>query len=503
MSSKELALLKEQLELFLLSHPQTIISDPRAGWIRLEDSRFCFEVQFGKLIFTLWNSEQSVTRRICGIEQCDRDRLVLRTAYGGIPSIEMVFDANLSSGAIAEKRAARRKFPSKLLRMLRLFCPEIRVDRVTSGRDLSRSFSEHYCRGIGVEGNRQWALFGVNACEDQVTIDACLSFALIWLEELRRAQGRQVVAGLKLLIPVGRSETLTTRAAFLQQSGLRVDVLAYEDRNGLGCFLDLADYGNLDTRLSRVDRVPLPLEQIPCHLLPPAVRSRLELIEIIHRPASAMFSIRYRGLEFARLSDERHPKLTFGVGAMETLYDRSLENELSRLIDNLESIRRPGSLLPLHPFYRLQSERWLESLVLSDIRRIQFDLDPNFVYPQVPAFSGLDRGVIDILTLTRDRRLAVVELKVTEDINLPLQALDYWTRVKWHHGRGDFERQGYFSGVKVGPQSPVVLLVCPSFRFHSTTEGILKYFPREIEVIKVGINENWREGIQVLYRRRA
>jgi len=34
--------------------------------------------------------------------------------------------------------------------------------------------------------------------------------------------------------------------------------------------------------------------------------------------------------------------------------------------------------------------------------------------------------MIDVLTLTRDGRLAVVELKADEDIHLPLQGLDYW-----------------------------------------------------------------------------
>ncbi|MGB7621896.1 MAG: hypothetical protein WBN92_06055, partial [Terriglobia bacterium] len=366
-----------------------------------------------------------------------------------------------------------------------------------------RSFSEHYCRGVGIEKNRHWAVFGVNPFEDQSTIDGCLSFGLIWVNEMRKDKNRRSPVGLKLLVPEGRSATLAARAAYLQGAGLRVDLLEYDEAIREVTPIDLADLGNVETKLSRVDQVPLPSDKIPLEFLPLPIRSQLDSIEIVHRPASGLFSFRFHGLEFARLGDERLSELKFGVGRMEKRYEEGLEKELSSLIRQLQSIRRPGSLLPMHPYYSLQSERWLESLVLSDIRQISFDLDPGFVYPQVPAFSGLDRGVIDILTLTRQRRLAVIELKVAEDINLPLQALDYWTRVKWHHAHGDFERRGYFSGGKAGPQSPILFLVSPAFRFHSTTEGILKYFPREIEVIKVGINENWREGIQVMYRRRV
>jgi len=33
-------------------------------------------------------------------------------------------------------------------------------------------------------------------------------------------------------------------------------------------------------------------------------------------------------------------------------------------------------------------------------------------------------------------------LKVQEDINLPLQGLDYWLRVKWLQERGQFQPFG-------------------------------------------------------------
>ena len=51
--------------------------------------------------------------------------------------------------------------------------------------------------------------------------------------------------------------------------------------------------------------------------------------------------------------------------------------------------------------------------------------------------------------MTRDGRLAVVELKADEDIHLPLQGLDYWSRVEWHHARGEFLKFGYFGGAGV------------------------------------------------------
>ena len=58
------------------------------------------------------------------------------------------------------------------------------------------------------------------------------------------------------------------------------------------------------------------------------------------------------------------------------------------------------------------------------------DLRGDLLYTQVPALSTGDRGMLDLLTLDRNARLVVLELKADEDLHLPLQALDYWIRVR-------------------------------------------------------------------------
>jgi hypothetical protein len=94
----------------------------------------------------------------------------------------------------------------------------------------------------------------------------------------------------------------------------------------------------------------------------------------------------------------------------------------------------------------MHPERWLESLVRADVSVIDERLETESVYSQVPAFSAADRAMMDVLTLTLEGRLAVLELKADEDIHLPLQGLDYWARVQWHYGRGEFLKFGYFGG---------------------------------------------------------
>jgi hypothetical protein len=121
---------------------------------------------------------------------------------------------------------------------------------------------------------------------------------------------------------------------------------------------------------------------------------------------------------------------------------------------------------------------------------------------EVPAFSASDRAMLDVLTTTRDRRLAVVELKADEDIHLPLQGLDYWSRVQWHHARGEFQKFGYFPGRELAEQDPLLLLVAPALHVHPATDTVLRYVDFAIDWTLVGIDERWRDRVRVIFRKR-
>jgi hypothetical protein len=114
--------------------------------------------------------------------------------------------------------------------------------------------------------------------------------------------------------------------------------------------------------------------------------------------------------------------------------------------------------------------------------------------------------MIDVLTTARKGRLAVMELKADEDIHLPLQGLDYWSRVEWHHVRGEFARFGYFDGKELSAEKPLLFLLAPALHVHSATDILLHYISPEIDWtfagMFVGIDERWREGVKVVFRKR-
>ena len=218
-------------------------------------------------------------------------------------------------------------------------------------------------------------------------------------------------------------------------------------------------------------------------------------------------SFRLHGLELARARLANAPG-TFQVSEEVIFgppgYETRLNDETTPAF--AEFIRMVVEVRSMHgdrrdPLWRMYPERWLESLIFKNVAAVDSSLDGAHVYSQVPAFSASDRAMIDVLTCTRDARLAVLELKADEDIHLPLQGLDYWARVLWHHSRGEFQQYGYFPGLQLLPRPPLLFLVAPSLRVHPATDTVLGYFSPAIEWSLVGVDERWREGVKVIYRK--
>lgn len=207
--------------------------------------------------------------------------------------------------------------------------------------------------------------------------------------------------------------------------------------------------------------------------------------------------LRFRGLAFARWQDDR---IFFDVHGLWQELNARTELPLKQLLLNLQNFRNLLASDSRHPLYRSQSERWLQSLVAQDLSRVDINLHPDLLYEQVFAQSASQRGVLDLLAVTRSGRPAILELKAAENVDLPRQAADYWSRIRHHQQAGDFVRYGYFPGLQLSSAAPIVYLISPALHFHPSTDIILRYLSPEIEVIRIGVAESWRRGICVVMR---
>ena len=173
--------------------------------------------------------------------------------------------------------------------------------------------------------------------------------------------------------------------------------------------------------------------------------------------------------------------------------------EIERLVAELDRARSHDGDRN-HPLYRQYPEAWLESLARAEIETLDASLLRDPIYSQVPAFAGAERGIPDLLAADRSGRLAVVELKATADLHLPMQALDYWMRVKWHLDRGEFSAAGYFPGLPTAPRSaaPAAGLSLPGVSPHHRNHPRL--LSPEIDVERIGLAVEWRKGLQIMFR---
>lgn len=442
----------------------------------------------------LWSAQQSLVRRVVRVAEESQERIVLEVKRLGFPrNAQLEFVAGRP--ARETRRIEREQFSGRLRRLLTDYFPDETVESLTTSADLHHSLSGSYTRGLIRQGTCAHAVLAASSGEDSATIDGMLTFGLLWLQHTRDHARRCTVHGLRLFLPSGTSATTAHRMAALA-SPHEVELYEYDPIYWRVRRIARSSAGNLATRIvarreiEQAIAAALPLAQRIQRLAPEAIRVGVAA-------GTQEVTLRFRGIEFARW---RQREMWYGLGERQELLTAGKWSAIEALVRQLETHRHPLASDTKHRLYRAQPERWLETLIAADPARIDARLDPRHLYTQVPAFSSGDRGIIDLLGATRDGRLAIVELKASEDIQLVMQAVDYWLRVRYHHEQDDFRRYGYFPDLVLNSRPPLLFLVAPGFRFHPSADIVLRYLSPEIEITRIALAENWRRGVRVVFR---
>jgi hypothetical protein len=498
--------LSRQLEEFLGGSRHAVVLEDGARIFDLLESKYSVSGEYNKCLLHLWSSERNVVRRILDVEVRNGSLRLMVQKLGQSRPSKLEICKGQDHRTPTARRAARSVYQQHLRRALERNFPDFKLTKLSSAMDLEHSFGPIYARGVLRQGRTAFAVLGVNQQETQSSIDAALTFAILWLDACRNSEDHRVlVEGVKLFLPAGTSALTCERLAHLSAGAAKWQLYEVDERHDEVTAIDYADRGNIATRLVRCPEESAVLERFAesihrvLTLLPESEVAVLSTAEV---------AFRWRGLEFARArvaheaaSFRVGQEIAFGIGAEERVLEERSGADFADLVRRLRLTRGPQGARH-QPLWRLHPERWLESLVVRDVNAIDERLDGNCLYSQVPAFSASDRAMLDVLTTTRDRRLAVVELKADEDIHLPLQGLDYWSRVQWHHARGEFQQFGYFPGRELSAEDPLLFLVAPTLHIHPATDTVLRYLSPEIDWALVGIDERWRDQVRVIFRKR-
>jgi len=442
----------------------------------------------------LWSEQFNLTRRVLAITDHSERRLALAVERFGRSKPDRLefIRREFERGA---RELSREEFRDRLAHLLAEQFPDERLESLAVSPDLEHSLSGNYARGLLRRGTTHVAVLAVPAGESSETIGNSLTFALLWLHRARQASRRGTITGIRLILPKNASGMVAHRLAAVD-SELTVELYEHDPAPNILEKIDPRRTGNVDTWLvphreseSLRDQARPALDAIVA-LAPQAVT--------VHPAAqSREVWLRFRGLPFARWHDGR---VFFGINDARDELTTASRPAFKHLLRDLEIHRHSLASDTGHALYRAQPERWLESIVREDVTRIDAAFDQRFVYAQVFANAGGEHGILDLLTVTRSGRLAVIELKASEHIHLPLQAADYWLRVRRQLHSGEIARYGYFPGVELQQSSPLVYLVAPALRFHPTTDDLLNYLSPELEIVRVGLAESWRHGLRVVMR---
>ncbi len=475
------------IERFLQSSRRPALLEPGEPLLPLAADNYSLQLCGSRLTLQAWDPTRNLVRRITGVAGEARGRLELVVErFARKEGRLFLIDLARPSSQDFERRSERLIFRERFRQFLTRQFPDWTLAEISAEPNLKASLSPSYPRAFLRRGRTGWAAIGAPPESDP---SGLLAFGLIWLDYLRRREPRMAVEGLALYVPHGQERHTSLRLPWLREDAARYALFAY-DGHDFTAHIDPRDFGNVDTRLE-ICRGPAALGDFERLLESPEV-------ERVARHDGAV-SLRVRGIEFAQVAAGG---ARFGLARRTGADPRHLP-EIERLARDLAERRSPRAADREQPLYRQDPEAWLESQVRAQIQQVYAPLQPEPVYGQVPAFAGGARGVLDLLAVERSGRLAVLELKATADLQLPLQALDYWLRVKWHLDRDEFTPNGYFPGMALRPEPPRLFLVSPALEFHPATEAILSYFSPQVDVERVGVGVEWRKGLHVMFRLRG
>ena len=511
------------IESYLATHPAAALLQDGQVLFDMRTARHSVAESHGRCLLEFWSEERSLVRTVVAVQQ-RAQCLRLATRRMGVTRPQFLELAPASDRRAPTARdTTRRNYRRLLERVLSRQFIGLKVDGFRTAMDLEHSFGPAYVRGRLLKGPAADAVIGVSAAESASVIDGILTLGILWLDYCREhTDARRHFGGLKVIVPAGSWRTTAERMAWLNHAAADFSLFTLDERSEELQPVDFRDLGNLDARLVHAFSPAAALERCKAGidrllaLVPPAARERVEV-----RPRSATeVGLLLHGLDFARVrhgasahSFATEEEVSFGAGAGET--PLTAENEdLCRDLFHRLFLGRHADGAHTDPLFRMAPERWLESRLRLGIAELLPTLRSDLIYSQVPALSTGDRGLLDLLAIDRNGRLVVLELKADEDLHLPLQALDYWIRVRTLNvdrqppspgaaPLSAFTRNGYFAGAEVSPLAPRLVLAAPALRIHPANQPVLRYLSPQIEWELLALTEHWRRDLKVVFRKRS
>jgi len=534
---------RDELELLEFVHPHAEWFISEDGRLPLEVNRaeFDFYVAHGRLIFSCWTQRGVRAWRVTHWNQAG-EKLVLQVSRrmgAEAATIELVPRASAKAlvATIAAARQARCEMLAQIVaeklgvgdRVLGVGAndsssnfdatpvesidlhpnpdtqyPAAKIERATLSPGMRRDQPGRYARIILRLPHERIAVTGTVAQSDPRNVDSLFSSALLWFTRLQTAPKRPPINRLLIVVDSNILEAARQRHVLLRDSlRQRIELMKIDDEWRT---VELtAAWERKYLWRKRLARFPRPLETPAIGRVDEIVATAPHAIDVVASRHGQ--TLRYHGLPFARVRRVmERDRIWFGIeGSNRQSLDEYHQRDWWKLLSDLQTYRHESCRDRRHWFYRAAGEAWLESILRRDISKLDPGLIVAPLHAQFRTSHGGPTGArpIDLLALRYDGRLAVIELKVSEDREHVFQGVDYWRRVEAHRRRGHISSAKLFGDREISDESPLVYLVAPTLRFHPSFATLAKTIAPDIEIYRFDINEDWRGGVRVVRRGRV
>jgi hypothetical protein len=369
---------------------------------------------------------------------------------------------------------------------------------------MRRNQPGRYARIILRLPHERVAITAIVAQSDSRNVDSLFSSALLWFTRVQASPKRPPLNRLLMVVERNILDAARQRHVLLRDSlRQRIELLEIDDD-----WREIKSTPPWERKYIWRKRLP----RFPPVIEGAATNRGAQIVAIAPDAIDAVASrhghtLRYHGLPFARVRRVMERDCVwFGIeGSRRRVLSERGDREFAKLLDDLQNHRVHHCRDRRHWFYRAAGEAWLESILRRDITK----LDPGLIIAPLHAQFRTSPGgpagprPIDLLALRHDGRLAVIELKVSEDREHVFQGVDYWRRVEAHRRRGHISSAKLFGAREISDESPLVYLVAPTLRFHPSFATLARMIAPDIELYRFDINEDWRAGVRVVRRERV
>ena len=477
--------------------------------LALKTSEFDFSIAHRCLIFSSWTETGSRSWRITAWAWTGEKLLLEASRRMGadVATLELVPRASAKAivASIATARMARcEKLAQIASEALAAQGSVPKIERATLSPGMRRDQPGRYAHIVLRRRHERLAVTATVAQSDARNVDSLFSSALLWFKRVRESPKRPYIEKLLMVVEHQILEATRQRHVLLRDE-LRQRIELFEVYDEWRQIEPVHAFERKHLWRKRLARFPPVTEAETTERAQEIIGYAPHAIDVVASRHGQ--TLRYHGLPFARLRRVLdRDRVWFGIeGSRRRLLDEYYREDWKKLLLDLEEHRNSSARDRRHWLYRAAGEAWLESILRRDISKLDPGLIVAPLHAQFRTSHGGPTGArpIDLLALRHDGRLVVIELKVNEDREHVFQGVDYWRRVEAHRRRGHISAAKLFGEREISDESPLVYLVAPTLRFHSSFAALARTIAPDVEIYRFDINEDWRAGVRVVRRERV